>query len=230
MENRDNVHAFFNTTKNYLHQSFGIRVRTDLVHELIGKPMNKTFLDIGCGNGAISGQYLAQNHITFVDLSENMIALVKQSIPDDLLNNANTRVGSFIDMEFENHFDYVFAIGLLAHVPSIAQTLARISEVLAPGGSAILQFSDYGHWLTRYNIGNSAHYGYTINKLAYVVMKQAIEDAGFQLNREIRFSLLLPGMGKLPQSLLYAYSSAVWKNRLLSCVATDYMWLLKKEA
>lgn len=228
MENKGNVHAFFNTTENYLHQSFGVRVRADIVRKLIGNPVDKAFLDIGCGNGAISGQFLAGNHITFLDLSENMIELVKQRIPDALVKHATTRVGSFTEMTFTTHYDYVFAIGLLAHVPSVNQTLNRISAVLAPGGSAIIQFSNYDHWLTRYNISHSAHYGYAINKLTYGGMRDAIEAEGFQLVHEIRFSFLLPGMGRLPDSLLYAYASAIWKSRLLSGVGTDYMWVLKK--
>lgn len=222
------VHAFFNTTKNYLHQSFGIRIRAEIVNELIGNPIKSKILDVGCGNGGVSSQFIMVNEITFLDLSENMINLVKENLPREAHTHANFIVGPFPDVNINTNFDYILAIGLLAHVPSVSNCIGKLSDLLNPGGFVIIQFSDYNSWLTRLNIRQADHYGYPINKLSYQNLKEVVMGHGFKISKEIRFSFLLPGMGKLPDNLLYKYSKLIWKSTFLSRLGTDYIWLLTK--
>ncbi|MBX2944882.1 MAG: class I SAM-dependent methyltransferase [Cyclobacteriaceae bacterium] len=224
-----NVHTFFNTTSNYLHQSFGIRIRAEIIRELIGHPVGKKIIDVGCGNGVISNQFLDKNHITFLDLSENMIKHVRDGIDSKFEGNAKYLVGSFTDLEIADVYDYIFAIGLLAHVPSVSACLSRMNSILFPEGSVIIQFSDFDQWLTRLNIRKATSYGYPINHLSYGVMTDLVAKHGFGIEKEIRFSFLLPGMGKLPDSFLYRYSRLVWRSKILSRMGTDIIWLLKKK-
>lgn len=223
------VHKFFNTTNNYLHQSFGIRIRSEIVRELVGEQLGMKMLDVGCGNGTISSQYLQHNQVAFLDLSENMIEHVKESIDPLFADNANFFIGAFTEVEIKEKFDFVLAIGLLAHVPSVSGCLSRINSMLAPRGKAIIQFSDYDKWLTRFNIKKASKYGYPINHLSYGSMKQLITTSGFEIIEEVRFSFLLPGMGKLPDSFLYRYSKVFWRNGLLSQLGTDIIWVLTRK-
>lgn len=223
------VHSFFNTTNNYLHQSFGIRIRAEIVKELVGDPMGKKILDVGCGNGAISNQFIQESHITFLDLSENMINLVKEGIDPKFAGNANFLVGPFTDIPIKDTYDYIFAIGLLAHVPSVTECLNRINTLLLPGGYVIIQFSDYDRWLTRMNIRKATRYGYPINHLSLGSMKEMITASGFEIVKQVRFSFLLPGMGKLPDSFLYPFAKLFWRNKVLSRFGTDIIWLLKQQ-
>lgn len=224
----NSVHTFFNTTSNYLHQSFGIRIRAAIVKELIGSPNGKNIIDVGCGNGLISSQFIHSNAITFLDLSENMISQVKKEIDPAVATNAKYLVGSFTDVDIDDTYDYILAIGLLAHVPSVSSCLKRMNSILHQEGSVIIQFSDYNHWLTRLNIRSSRSYGYSINHLSYGNMENLITDHGFEIAKEVRFSFLLPGMGKLSDSFLYRYSKLFWKNRTMSRYGTDIIWQLKK--
>lgn len=224
----DEVHNFFNVTKNYLHKSFGVQIRAEIVRELIQSPQGARLLDLGCGNGEISTQFVESNHVTFVDLSENMIELVKTGIDARYQGNATYIVGSMFDLELAKEYDYIFAIGLLAHVPSVPDCIAQIFSMLKPGGTAIIQFSDFDHWLTRWNIRNSAHYGYGINKLTRQEMKAIVNVHNWELENEIRFSFMLPGMGRLPDPFLYRYSRFVRKSNFLSKLGTDYIWHLRK--
>lgn len=223
------VHKFFNTTSNYLHQSFGIRTRAEIIKDLIDIPIGKKMIDIGCGNGGVTLQFVESNKVTFLDLSENMIELVKGSINNDARENADFLVGSFLDLKLPHDYDYVFAIGLLAHVPSVPDSFERISQLVKPGGKAIIQFSNYNHWLTRLNIFNSAKYDYRINKLRYRELESMINRYGLVRQVEVRFSFMLPGMGKLPDKLLYRYSKLIWKNRFFAHLGTDYIWVLSKQ-
>jgi ubiquinone/menaquinone biosynthesis C-methylase UbiE len=222
------VHDFFNTTSNYLHKAFGIRIRAEIVKELVGHPSSKNIIDVGCGNGAISAQFINSNEITFLDLSENMIAHVKGALDPKYANNAKYMVGSFLDLEIKDRYNYIFAIGLMAHVPSVPACLSRMKTILHPEGSIIIQFSDYDHWLTRLNIRKAKSYGYTINHLPYSSMKKLVVDHGFKILKEVRFSFLLPGMGRLSDSFLYQYSKLFWKNKIMSKWGTDIIWLLSK--
>ena len=76
------VHAYFNTTNNYLHRSFGVRIRAEMVKALIGAPVNKQLLDAGCGDGGVSLQFVAGNRVVFLDISENMLDLVRSKISE----------------------------------------------------------------------------------------------------------------------------------------------------
>jgi len=223
------VHTFFNLTENYLHLSFGIRVRSEIVKDLLGDPVGKKILDVGCGNGAISSQFISENHITFLDLSENMIGLVRQSIDPRFSSNADFMVGSFTEIPVRDSFDYVFAIGLLAHVPSVIECLKKINSLLASDGYAIVQFSDYDNWLTRVNIRKATSYGYPINRLSFGSMQHAVSASGFRIVKEIRFSFLLPGMGRLPEDFLYRYTRFSWKNKTMARLGTDVIWLLQRQ-
>lgn len=226
MENK--VHTFFNTTGNYLSQTFGIRIRAEIVKDLIGHPVGKKIMDVGCGNGAVSIQFIQTNQITFLDLSENMIKHVKDGIDPKFSVNAKYLVGSFTDLEITDSYHYIFAIGLLAHIPSVPEALKRINALLLPEGLVVVQFSDFDHWLTRLNIRKATRYGYPINQLSYKDMKNLVIDHGFEIVKEIRYSFLLPGMGKLPDSFLYYYSKIFWRNKLFSKLGTDIIWLLNR--
>lgn len=223
------VRSFFNKTDNYLHQQFGLRVRRDIVKELVGSPEGKQFLDIGCGDGSISSQFLETNKITFLDLSENMISIVRHSVPDHLANHVTYHVGPFDQIPLYGQFDYILAIGLLAHVPSVPDTLRRIHGLLNQDGRAIIQFSDYTHWLIKYNVGRGKTYGYAVNKLTLSGMRSVVDVEGFVIDRELQFAFTLPGMGKLPDGLMYRFSTAVWRNGFLAKRATDFAWLLRKK-
>jgi len=71
------VYKFFNKTDNYLHKTFGVRVRSKIVNELLGNISNKNILDVGCGNGLISLKYAKVNKLTLVDISDKMLGLAK---------------------------------------------------------------------------------------------------------------------------------------------------------
>lgn len=222
------VQKYFSKTSNYLSHSFGILLRAEIVRELMGHPSNVRILDVGCGNGLISSQFIDSNHVTFLDLSENMINLARRNMDERYQGNTEFVTGSFLDVELIGKYDYILAIGLLAHVPSVVDCLEKISEILNSGGYAVIQFSDYSNWLTKWNIRNSSHYGYTLNHLEYMALKQLILNSSLRIEREIQFSVLLPGMGRLPDWFLYRYSKAVLRSPLLSRLGSDFIWYVKK--
>lgn len=223
---KNEVHSFFNTTDNYLHKNFGVKVRAEILKDLIGTPEGKNILDAGCGDGGISMQFLPKNEITFLDLSENMLNLVREKIPEQLISKSTCIKSSLEDYNAEKSYDFIFAIGLISHVPDVTSTIKKMKSLLSTNGVLVIQFSNYNSWITRLKIRIAKNYNYKINKLKYEEFRQAVVSNGFKIDSEVQYSFLFPGIGKLPNKILYWFTKFTYSNRLLSKVGTDFIWVL----
>ena len=70
---------------------------------------------------------------------------------------------------------------------------------------------------------------YAINRLTKNKMLQIIDSCGFDLKSEIQYSILFPGMGRLPDKVLYYITMLTYKNSFLSKRGTEFIWHLKKK-
>lgn len=225
----DNVHEFFNQPGNYLSHAYGIRIRREIVKSLVGDIKGSQILDVGCGNGMLSNQFLNSNLVTFLDLSVNMIELAKANVDKESISNAKFIVGKLENQEFNNRFDIIISVGLIAHVESIGGFLNDLKDNLSPSGRIVLQFSNNSHPLTKINNALSKRYGYLLNRISYSQLLDLTTQLGLEVIKVIQYSLMIPGLGKLPDRLLYKYSKYIWKTPLLSKLGTDFIWLLRKK-
>lgn len=223
------VHDFFNRTENYLHKDFGVEIRAEILRDLIGAPAGKNILDAGCGNGSISMQFLERNEITFLDLSENMLELVRANTPPEYLTKTKRINSSLEDFHPDSKYDFVLGIGLISHVPDVKNTLAKMESLMANDGRIVIQFSNYNSWVNRLKIKLATRYQYRINKLRYEAFKVDVANAGLELVKEVQYSFLPPGMGMLPNRLLYHFTKLTYTNALLSKIGTDFIWVLKRK-
>ena len=221
------VYEFFNKTENYLHKEYGVRIRTEIIKDLVGEIRGKNILDIGCGNGSLSLQYLPDNNITFLDISENMLEIVKGRV-GTFADQAHFANVPFEQFQQQRKFDLILGIGLLAHVPNVKNAVDKISDMLLPDGKAVVQFSDYNNLFTRINILFSSGYDYKINRLGYRGMKDILNDGNMKIEKEVQYSIMLPGMGKLPDELLYKFARFTYRNQVVRKLGSDIIWLLKK--
>ncbi|MCX7638613.1 MAG: methyltransferase domain-containing protein [Cyclobacteriaceae bacterium] len=224
---KDDVRSFFNCTENYLHRRYGIRLRAEIIRNLLGDVQNKRILDAGCGDGSLSLPFLFENQIVFCDLAENMLELVQEKIPVNKLSSVSFFRGSIEDYVPDDVFDIVLCVGVLAHVPSVNRTIESISAMIKPGGKLILQFSDMRNQLTRWQIKLAKH-GYRINQIYYDDLLKLCNEYGFKQKKEVRFNFLLPGMGRLPDDFLYKFQKRFMGCAILSPLCTDYLLLLEK--
>ncbi len=222
------VLKFFNDTDNYLHKTFGVRVRSKIVNELLGDIENKNILDVGCGNGLISLEYAKVNKLTLVDISNNMLALAKDNAQLMGIDSVDYYQGSIEDFDSSKKYDSMIVIGILSHLKSINSTIIKLKKILKREGDLIIQFSDYSSIITKMNIFLSKR-NYPINKLTKDEMLQIIDSLGFKLKSEIQYSILLPGMGRLPDKILYHLTMLTYKNSFLSNYGTEIIWHLKKK-
>lgn len=101
------------------------------------KPGEKV-LDLGCGNGRFY-EFFKEKGVDYfgVDNSEKLIEIAKNCYPQ-----AKFRVADALNLPFsDNHFDKIYCIAVLHHIPSDEfrlQFLKEIKRILRPGGLLIL--------------------------------------------------------------------------------------------
>lgn len=148
----EQARLFFDIPDKYLNRrEFDIRIRTETVQEFTRGRIFQSILDIGCGNGSISLPLLTpQRRLTLLDISSNMLATARGRIPTDLMNHVELVNESFMTASFEpGAYDLILCLGVLAHVDSPADVIAKVARILKPGGCVILEFTDSYHFMGR---------------------------------------------------------------------------------
>jgi ubiquinone/menaquinone biosynthesis C-methylase UbiE len=226
MDNK--VKIFFEEVNNYLHRDFGVILRKELIQNCIGEISNTRIIDIGCGNGDISLPYLKNNRVTFLDFSTGMLKLVENKIEHQFRENATILNKDFFDLNERQKFDTILFIGVLAHSPKpILDNLKFLNKILYNEGRIFLQFSDSNHWITKLEFKVRKN-KYTINKTNKNDIENAIQSAGFQIDRKIRYACLLPGLGKLPNKVQYYYVKFVTQTNFLKFLCSEYIYVIKQ--
>ncbi|MCZ2147214.1 MAG: class I SAM-dependent methyltransferase [Bryobacterales bacterium] len=125
--------------------------RSDTVRTFTAGITLRRILDIGCGDGSISLPLLDdERQLTLLDLSSGMTRLVEANVPPSLAPNVEIRTENFMTADFvPSTFDLIICLGVLAHVDSPEQFVAKITALLKPGGRLIVAFTDSYHWLGR---------------------------------------------------------------------------------
>lgn len=135
--------AFLRPSSNrYLSQ---VLHRMATVRALAGTSGHGRVIDLGCGDGRISLQFLpASCGVTLVDTSPAMLERALKAVPDLHRDRVRIVETSIADLEDTAQYDLVLAIGVLAHVSDLPGTLAKVAALVAPNGRAIVQLTDAG--------------------------------------------------------------------------------------
>jgi len=130
-----------------------IRLRRETVDRVVQGKQYSEILDIGCGDGSISTPLLnSQCRLTLLDVSPGMLSIARSRVSEELLSRVKFVNQDFMEVPFEkNFFDLVICVGVLAHVVSPRDLIAKIASVLKPGGTLILECTNGYHFLDRLN-------------------------------------------------------------------------------
>ena len=234
----DNKVKFFFNNSDYLKNSSDrISIRSTLVKEFLGDINNARILDIGCGDGSLSLQFLNKtNSITFVDISDKMLERVREKVPLDLVSNALLINDSFDAVSDDDFFDIVICVGVIAHVPSVDLLFNKIAKTLKKNGLLILETTPnpypIGRFILPYYFLRDLIFGslpkYHKNRLKIADLLKATKSRGFEQLRTIRYSFPLPGMSHWPQSLKLRYTLFTLNNKLMSRFGSEHIFLFKK--
>ena len=219
------VKDFFNQTHKYLHKEHGVMFRNYLVRKELGQISGKSILDCGCGNGQVTMNFLENNKVLFVDFSEEMLRLVKSTIPVGLEHNARTLSEDILKADLDEQFDIIVFIGVIANInENLELTLSRLKKLLKKGGILFFQYTDCRHWLSRiYRMRNST---YKVSQYNDSDISKSTEAVGLTIKKKISYATTLPGFGKLPTSLLYRYVFYISKFRVLRFLQSERLFVL----
>ncbi len=96
---------------------------------------NKKIMDVGIGSGRISNNLLKYDPLKLVAVEpSDAIKIAKENIKSEKVEYLNIK-GQ--DINFENEFDYVFALCVLHHIPEYKEVLTKIEKSLKPNGKFI---------------------------------------------------------------------------------------------
>src|SRR5579863_8950222 len=137
------VRRFFDRTDRYLANNINIEIRRKVVRDLVGDIRNSRILDLGCGDGSISQQFLASSiSLTLVDTSQNMLEAARSQTPSELRTNVEYVNEDSSRYQSPSKYDLVLCLGLLAHVDSVESAIRNIAELLKADGRCVLQITD----------------------------------------------------------------------------------------
>lgn len=92
----------------------------------------KTILDVGCGTGRFVFEYLKRGaeHVTGIDIAENMLAVCRQRAQAEGVSERCTFVQTdLLQFKPANQFDICIGIGLFDYIPDALPVLTKMREV-----------------------------------------------------------------------------------------------------
>jgi 2-polyprenyl-3-methyl-5-hydroxy-6-metoxy-1,4-benzoquinol methylase len=200
-------------------RSYDIRIRMETVRQMVKLPDGAHVLDIGSGDGSVSLPLLTPTtKVTMLDLSSKMLSLAQSKVPAELQKNVEFINDDFTDVGFGlQSFDVILCIGLLVHVVSPADLIAKMVSLLKPNGKIILECSDAAHFASRfftcmYRVKSLFRHGkYGLNAVSYAEALEMLRSYGFVPETTYRYSTPFPGINRfLSQETLYKLNRGVF--------------------
>lgn len=230
------VKRYFDKTYLYLAKTAVISLRAQIVHEFLGFPSNISLLDVGCGNGAISLQFISKtNRLTLLDISEKMLGVARNNTPEAWRGRVTFLNHDFLRWQTRRQYDVVLCLGVLAHVPHVESAVAKLASLVKSGGQCYLQFTDQEKPAARichaaFSLRQMARPGqrYNTQQLRYSGLMALVGRQGLTIEGERRYLLVLPGIDRLPERILYRYYRFTLENPILSRQGIEVIWRLSK--
>lgn len=194
---REHVRHVFENAHRYLKsRGVDIRCRVETVRNWAFRVKHDRMLDIGCGDGSISLQLVDKDtHLTQMDLSSSMTAIARSNVPPALADRVEIRNEDFAVASFgDRKFDLIVTVGVMAHVDSPDEFIAKIKSLLVPGGTLIVEFTDAFHFVGKVGRFWSrlketvAPAKYSTNKLSSAKVFEIVHRHGFKLVSTYRYS------------------------------------------
>jgi SAM-dependent methyltransferase len=234
--NTDRVRSYFGRPEQYLSNRFEIDLRAEIVRELLGEPRAVRIVDVGCGDGSVSRQFLGDDcRIVMVDSSPQMLARCRQGIAADQQHLVRFHRLDLLSEEFPERFDVVLCLGVLAHVGSVERAVQRLAELCHSGGRCVIQFTDATRGVSRITRMFASlrrtlpgGHGYVTNRVTPAAVLAAARQSGLVPIDSRRYSLVLPGMRRLPTRWLTRYQRWTLRKPWLSRIGTEVIMLFQK--
>lgn len=113
----------------------------ELLLESFKHNLSKDFevLEIGAGTGRFTIEIAKQvKNITALDISANMLEILKDKMKSENLNNISTINDDFLNHHFDWQYDAIVAFSSIEYIKDKDALFKKISELLKPGGTIII--------------------------------------------------------------------------------------------
>jgi ubiquinone/menaquinone biosynthesis C-methylase UbiE len=147
-------------------------------------------LEFGCGTGSTAIIHAPHvQHILATDISDKMLAIAEQKTNDAGIDNISYRQGTLDSLALEPaSFDAVLGLNILHLLPDLDAVVARVHEVLKPGGIFVSSTALIGEisLLWRMLIPAMQLLGFApyVNRFGKQELATQLTDAGFSIDRE----------------------------------------------
>ncbi len=143
------VHGYQPRENERLQDQAGTLV--ELLHGDTRYPAGSTVLEAGCGVGAQTTTLAARSpgaRFTSVDVSGASVEQARRRVADAGLANVELQQADVFALPFAPaSFDHVFVCFVLEHLAAPGEALARLRDMLRPGGALTLIEGDHGSTL-----------------------------------------------------------------------------------
>lgn len=216
----DQVRSVFDESEWYFkRRGYDVRIRAETVRELAGLHDGARILDIGCGDGSVSLPLLTRStRVSWLDISSNMLSMANSKVPREFSGNVETTNGEFMEVAFEHQtFDLILCIGLLVHVPSHSDFIAKMVSLLKPNGKIIVECTDSHHIVSEllspfyWVRGQFAPSKYSLNPVNYSEIVEIFKSHQFHPKASFRYSQPIPGFHRVfSQETLYKLNRKIF--------------------
>jgi 2-polyprenyl-3-methyl-5-hydroxy-6-metoxy-1,4-benzoquinol methylase len=235
-DKKEAVKAFFDNTQRYTSNNIIITLRKRIVRSITGDLAGKKVMDVGCGNGEISLQYLDGNTICFVDISDEMLGEVKKQIPPGLSGNAEFVRSGIDDLIPSPVYDLVICLGVLAHVPSLESAIGQLSRLVKKDGRVILQFTNFGSPLSALlqmkfilrNLIKGKEVLYETNKTRMKQIRRLVGTNGLRIIKKHTYFPVLPFMSLLKFDRRLRLLEYLCHSRIFSPFGNEVILVLER--
>ena len=233
----EKVKDFFDQPDYLKNSSDRIAIRAQIVRQFLGNRSSVKILDIGCGDGSLSLPLLDEtNHLTLVDISEQMIVQVRKNIPIQLTNNVEIINGSFELVSDASKFDIVICVGVVAHVSDVELLWKKIAAVTKPDGFLIIETTPnpfpIGRLLSPYyyirNRLSDKTPRYAKNRLKVKDLLKSARRNDFEPINSVKYSFPLPGMSHWSHETKMRYTLFTLNNTFASFLGSEHIYFMQK--
>ena len=235
MGETERVKEYFDKTDDYIKANPVIQVRKKIIGEIVGELKGKQIIDIGCGNGELTREFINNNRITFLDISEKMLELARMNISEEHLNHASFVNSDILSFKTDKTYDLVVCIGVVAHVENISGLLNKLKELVTDGGIILLQYTASEKLISKFNqLRNGlfsktrADYNYRINLTGSFLMEKLLNQTGLTIINKVKYLPVSPLFSVFNYKTRIKYMGFSYKNRFLSLLGSEIILSLSK--
>lgn len=235
MGKTENVKEYFDRTDDYIKANPIIRVRKKIITEIVGDVKDKQIIDIGCGNGEVTKDFIYKNSITFLDISEKMLDLVSLNISKEHFNRASFVNSDILNFKTDRTFDLVICMGVIAHVENISGLLNKLKEITKDDGIILLQYSASEKLISKFNqlrndlfSKSEYQYNYKINLTSSFFIKKLLDQTGLISIRKVKYLPVSPLFSIFNYKTKLRYLNFFYMSKLFSFLGSEIILTLSK--